>query len=181
MDDHAYFPIFIDMREKECLLFGAGTIGARRAEGLLDFGARVTVAAPRISAGMEALCKRYPGSLTIRREAYRPGMLLTHRSLEHAGLFAAQGGSERPGMIWADFVFSCTDDRDTDLAVYQECKEKGIPVNIASDQSLCDFLFPALATGGDLVVGISSGGKDHRKVRQFAKKLREWMGGNGWK
>lgn len=157
MDEGTYFPIFINMQNKECLLFGGGVIGARRAAGLLDFGARVTVVAPRIGPGIQKLMEAYPERLKIFREAYRPGE------------------------ICADFVFSCTDDKETDLAIYRECKEKAIPVNIASDQSMCDFLFPALAKERNLVVGISSGGRDHKKVRQFAKRLREWMGGNGWK
>lgn len=152
-----YFPIFIDLKEKECILYGGGAIAARRAEGLLRFGARVTVIAPRIGDGVEKLKQEYPERLKVKYACYQPGI---------------------PD---GDFVFSCTDDLVADREIYRECKDRGIPVNIASDQSLCDFLFPALAEVDGLVVGISSGGRDHKKVRQFSRKLREWMGGEQWK
>lgn len=152
-----FFPIFINLDQKHCILYGGGNIACRRAEGLLRFGAKVTVYAPRIGAGICRLKEEYPQTLLVEQAPYRPGI------------------SE------ADFVFSCTDDAQTDRAVYEECKARGIPVNIASDQQLCDFLFPALAVQEELVVGISSGGKNHKKVRQFSQKLREWMGGCKWK
>lgn len=152
-----YFPIFIDLKGKRCILYGGGEIAVRRAKGLLRFGARVLVIAPRIGDGMERLMQEYPGRLKADYTCYKKGI--------------PEG----------DFVFSCTDDPKADREIYQECKTRGIPVNIASDQSLCDFLFPALAEGDGLVVGISSGGRDHKKVRQFSKKLREWMGGEQWK
>lgn len=156
-EESAFFPIFINMKEKRCILYGGGAIAARRAEGLLRFGAMVTVVSPRFGEGMHQLKQMY-----------------------HQKLFLKEG-SYQPGISEADFVFSCTDDKEADRRIYQECKERGIPVNIASDQSLCDFLFPALAEQGEIVIGISSGGRDHRKVRQFAKRLREWIGGEPWK
>ena len=84
-----------------------------------------------------------------------------------------------PGSIPAEgllFVLSATDDRETDRSVYEECKEKGIPVNIASDQTMCDFQFPALIQQEDLVIGVNSGGRDHRKVRRISEKIRKWIG-----
>lgn len=153
----AFFPIFINMKEKRCILYGGGNIAVRRAEGLLRFGARVTVISPRFREGMQRLKQRYSPQLCLKEGAYEPGI------------------------PEADFVFSCTDDRETDLCIYRECKSRGIPVNIASDQSLCDFLFPALVEQEELVIGISSGGRDHRKVRQAAKRLRKWIGGTTWK
>ncbi len=156
-DNPGFFPIFINLKGKTCILYGGGEIAARRAEGLLHFGARVRVIAPRTGDGIERLKEEYPKSLQVEYACYRKGI--------------PEG----------DFVFSCTDDGKADREIYQECKERKIPVNIASDQSLCDFLFPAIAEGDGLVVGVSSGGRDHKKVRQFTRKLREWMGGEKWK
>ena len=138
---HTYFPIFIEMEGKKCILYGGGVIATRRAAGLLKFGARVVVYAPRIGEEILSLQKEFPGTLQIKKEAYKPGI------------------------PQADFVFSCTDDLATDREIYLECRQRKIPVNIASDQKLCDFLFPALAEREELVVGISSGGKNHQKVR----------------
>lgn len=148
----AFFPIFINMNEKRCILYGGGTIAARRAEGLLRFGAKVTAVSPQFREGMQKLKQRYPQELCLKEGVYEPGI------------------------PEADFVLSCTDDREADLCIYRECKSRGIPVNIASDQEMCDFLFPALVEQGELVIGISSGGRNHKKVRQLAQRLREWIG-----
>lgn len=148
-----YFPIFIDLSEKTCIVYGGGTIAARRVSGLLRFGARVTVYAVRLGEDLQELSLTYPKTLVLREQPYQPGI---------------------PD---ADFVFSCTDDRCVDEAIHKECRKRGIPVNIASDRSLCDFYFPALVEQEDMVIGICSGGRNHRKVREFAARLREWMGG----
>lgn len=152
-----YFPVFIDLTDKECIVYGGGTIAYRRVSGLLRFGAKVTVYAPDIKEELRKLWKTYPQTLTLCEQPYQYGIPK------------------------ADFVFSCVDDRGVDMAIYEECRKKGVPVNIASDQSMCDFYFPALVETEDIVIGISSGGRDHKKVREIAGKLREWIGGKAWK
>lgn len=146
-----YFPIFINMAGKKVIIYGGGTIAARRAAGLLKFGARVELTAPLISGAVRDLKREYPKSLMIYERPY-------------------------DGVIPAvDFVFSAVDERQVDQAIYKACKEKGIPVNIASDRSLCDFYFPALAEWEDVVIGISSGGRDKRKVKWIAQKIRKFL------
>ena len=44
------FPLFIDLKDKKVLIVGAGAIAARRATVLVEFGAKVTVVAPRQAA-----------------------------------------------------------------------------------------------------------------------------------
>src|SRR5437764_15258772 len=41
-----YYPAFLDLRGRECLVVGGGEIGWRKAETLLDVGANVTVVSP---------------------------------------------------------------------------------------------------------------------------------------
>ena len=40
------FPLFVDFADKPCLVVGGGSVAARKAKALADFGARVTVVAP---------------------------------------------------------------------------------------------------------------------------------------
>ena len=44
----AYFPMFIDIEKKKCLVAGGGTVALRKVRVLLDFGAQITVVAPQI-------------------------------------------------------------------------------------------------------------------------------------
>ena len=44
--EHPYFPLFVDLSEKNVLVVGAGHIASRRAAAILPFAGRVTVVAP---------------------------------------------------------------------------------------------------------------------------------------
>ena len=48
-------------------------------------------------------------------------------------------------------------------------------VNVCSDRNKCDFYFPGVAQHGNMVVGISAGGKDHRRVRQLKARIESLM------
>ena len=52
-----YFPIFMNMQGARVQVFGGGTIAARRVSVLLEFGAKVWVAAPEISEKLEELAQ----------------------------------------------------------------------------------------------------------------------------
>ena len=44
----AYFPMFIELKHRKCLVIGGGPVAFRKAETLKDFGADVSVVAPNI-------------------------------------------------------------------------------------------------------------------------------------
>ena len=145
----SYFPLFVDLQDKPVALYGAGQIAARRLRGLLRFGARVTVTAPEIGGPVRELAREYENQVQLVAQRYQPG-----------------------GIPDVMLVLSATNDPQTDWQIYEECRAKGIPVNIASDQSLCDFYFPALVEQDGIVAGISSGGADHKRVRQVSAAIR---------
>ena len=50
-----YLPIFLKVRERPCLVVGAGKVAARKVALLLKAGARVTVVSPQCCADVETL------------------------------------------------------------------------------------------------------------------------------
>lgn len=46
MGNGAWFPLFVDLKDKRCVIVGGGAVAARRADSLAGFGAQVTVIAP---------------------------------------------------------------------------------------------------------------------------------------
>ena len=50
-----YLPIFIDLRDRRCLLVGGGEVATRKTDLLLQAGAAVQAVAPVLGPGMQAL------------------------------------------------------------------------------------------------------------------------------
>lgn len=48
MENSSFFPLFVNLLDKKCLVIGAGKIGLRKVKTLVEFGANVTVVAPDI-------------------------------------------------------------------------------------------------------------------------------------
>ena len=75
-----------------------------------------------------------------------------------------------------ELVLTATGDTQADREVWEECKKHRIWVNVASDQALCDFRFPALIEQEGIVAGVNSCDNDHGKVREVSAKIREALG-----
>lgn len=149
---HHYFPIFVNLEGKQILVIGAGRIATGRIEVLLGFGASLTVVALKAGEKVEELHAQ--GKLKLQRCAYREEALT--------------------GM---ELVLAATDDAAVNTQVVQDCRKRGIPVNNCADQKQCDFFFPAIIETDGLVFGVSSGGKDHRKVRETCAAIRRFLQG----
>jgi siroheme synthase-like protein len=130
----AYFPLFIDLKERRCLVVGGGTVALRKIETLLRFDAEITVISPATQPGIGRLADA--GRLTYRRKPYQSG--------DAAGFF---------------LVIAATSDPETNRLIYEEASRLNIWVNTADDFRKCSFIFPAVARNGDLVVGVSSSGQ----------------------
>ena len=48
-----YYPINLDIRDRDCLVVGGGAVGARKVGTLLDCGARMTVISIRTDAEID--------------------------------------------------------------------------------------------------------------------------------
>ncbi len=151
-----YFPLFVDLQGKKILIVGAGKIAVRRAAVLAEFGAQVTMVAP------ERGSEKWP-------EDARPGLLIWKQH--------AFGTQDIKDLEQSFFVITATDNPAVNDQVVQLCRERGIPVNHAGDQSKCDFQFPAIVRKDPVVIGVNAGGKDHGLVKRMAVRLREWIFG----
>lgn len=64
----AYFPMFIDIEKKKCLVAGGGTVALRKVRVLLDFGAQITVVAPQIDPQILQLT----GNVCVKERTFEP-------------------------------------------------------------------------------------------------------------
>ncbi len=143
-----FFPLFVSLRGKTVRIVGGGAIALRRIRTLLPFGCRVELVSPQACPALVHLAKQRQINWTQRQ--YQPGDCKE-----------------------ADLVCACTDNRQINHLVAEECRRLSIPVSVADCKEECTFLFPAVIAENGTVIGISSGGSDHRLVRRTAQRIRE--------
>ena len=143
----SYFPVFLNLEGRRCLVIGGNRHAAEKAMALSACGARVTVAAATMVDELtEAVLL---GEIEWIRRNYCPGDL--------AGYFLA---------------VAAPDDRNINAAIFQEAEERGVLFNALDDPPHCQFIFPSVHRQGDLVLAISSSGV----APALAVRLRERFG-----
>ena len=148
MTERQYFPLFVDISEKEILFVGGGKIAARRINALAPFIQRITIVAPEADGSILALTEEGEVSWIMRE-------------------FDDEDLEEK------DLVFAATDDAELNEQIALMCRQKGILVNVSSDKNLCDFYFPGIVRQGDTVIGITASGKDHAKAKRVRERIQE--------
>lgn len=128
----ACFPVFIDIKQKKCLVVGGGKVALRKVETLLRYGACVHVVAEEICS---EICEKLPP--VQRREGH-----VTEEDIDGSSM-----------------VIAATNSRDTNHWISEICHEQNIPVNVIDDPKECSFIFPAVVKKGDISIGINTGGK----------------------
>lgn len=137
----AYFPLFVDIKDKRCLVIGGGKVAGRKIETLLSYGARVRVISPRISQEILNLKKEYDKTRSLELQ----NDLLSQEDLEK---------EIRESVL----VVAAAADREANHQVADICHRCNIPVNVVDRQRECSFFFPAVVKKGDISIGINTGG-----------------------
>lgn len=146
------FPMFVDISDWSILVVGAGKIAQRRIETLLQFALSITVVAPECSE-------------TVRQWAQEGRICLKTRAYVLEDL---------DGM---HMVCAATSQNAVNEEIGQECRKRGIPVNVCSDQTLCDFHFPGVVLREELTIGINASGKNHKKAKEARIAIEKCMQG----
>ena len=174
----AYFPMFVDMTERECLIVGGGNVAYRKVIVMLDFGAKVTVVAEDICDELRKLTiddiasEDKTGSYTANKENR---ITFIKRKFER---------KDCDGM---EMVIAATDDNALNHEIAEYCKVNGIMVNAVDQKADCSFIFPSYIKEKNLVAAFSSGGnspvltqylkgKEQEVLTPFLGELIEYMG-----
>ena len=143
-----YFPVFLALAHRRCLVVGGGPIAERKARGLLAAGANVTVVSPTVTAALARLGKRG----RIRRVArhWREGDL-----------------------SGAALVFVATNDGVLNAAVARAARQRRVWVNTADDPRYCDAILPAVLRRGAVTVAVGTGGRSPALARRVRDVIAE--------
>lgn len=137
-----YYPVFLDVTGRRCLVIGGGEVAARKLETLVEAGAQATVVSPEVVAAIADLAARDVVELRLR--AYEPADLT--------------------GMVLA---YAATDDEALHERVAADARAAGVLINVVDRPQWCDFIVPSIARRGDLVVAVSTSGRSPAMARRI--------------
>ncbi|MEO8332595.1 MAG: siroheme synthase CysG [Gallionella sp.] len=138
-----FLPIFLNIKDKQCLVVGGGEVAKRKAGVLLEAGAKVRVVAQQID----------------------PALAGQQRVEAIVARFAAQH------LDGAVLVIAATNDRSVNQQVSVLARARNLPVNVVDDPELCSFIMPAILDRSPLMVAFSSGGASPVLTRMMRGRL----------
>lgn len=127
-----HLPIFLDVKGRRALLVGGGKVAARKADLLIRAGCNFTVVAPTLNDCMARLMQE-------------------HRIEHKTGDLSAD---DLDGCVLA---FGACSDSATNRKLHDLATAAGIPVNVADNPELCDFIMPAVVDRSPLLIAVASG------------------------
>ena len=195
----AYFPMFVDMTERECLIVGGGNVAYRKVIVMLDFGAKVTVVAENICDELRKLTiddiasEDKTGSYTANKENNQTDSDAANKENNKPDSDAADRITiikrrfDRKDCNGMEMVIVATDVIALNHEIAEYCKANGIMVNAVDQKADCSFIFPSYIKEKNLVAAFSSGGnspvltqylkgKEKEILTPFLGELNEYMG-----
>ena len=127
------FPIALHGERLTAVVIGGGSVGTRKALGLLEAGAQVRVVSPEISPALEGA--EQARRLTVVRDVYRAEQL-----------------------DGATLVIAATDSREVNAQIALDAHARGRLVNITDFPDEGNFHTMALHRSGDVTIAVSAGG-----------------------
>jgi len=146
-----YFPVFLDLKGKLCVVVGGGRVAERKVRSLLKAGASVKVISPQVSKSLHQ--SELKGKITRQARSFRSNDL--------RGAFLA---------------IAATDDRATNERVSRQALGLKIPVNVVDDPARSSFIVPSLVERGDLLVAISTSGQSPALAKILRQRLQREIG-----
>jgi len=144
----AKYPIYLELSGRRVVVIGAGAVAARKAQSLLDAGARLVIVAEHINDILTALCQGTNAKLIQSRYS-------------------------KDYLVGAVLVIAATRNPQLNRQIYNNCQELEILCNVVDDPQLCDFFVPAVVKRGDLQIAISTEGNCPAYAGHLRKKLEQ--------
>ena len=141
-----YYPAFIDVRGRDCVVIGGGDLGEEKVVKLLECDAGVVVISADVTDRVRELAEN--GSVEWIRRDYEYG------DLERAFIAIANTGDDA-----------------VDRVISREAEERNVLLNVVDVTHLCTFIAPSVARRGEVTVATSTGGASPALARTFREKL----------
>jgi siroheme synthase-like protein len=146
-----YYPIFLNLEGKKCVVVGGGEVALRKVRALLDSGAKVVVVSPTLNSGLAQLAE--VGTISLISREYEP------KDLKNAVI-----------------VVAATDIAEVNQNIAKKARKHGILVNVVDRPEESDFIMPSLVRRGDLILAASTSGASPALAKKIRMRLEQTFG-----
>jgi precorrin-2 dehydrogenase/sirohydrochlorin ferrochelatase len=146
-----YYPIFLKVETRLCLVVGGGEVGARKVKTLLSCGASVALVSLELVEWLEE--KIEEGVVDLLGDHYE------EKYLEGCSL-----------------VIAATDDLELNRRIAKDAEKRRLLCNVVDYPQEGNFILPALIQRGALTLAISTSGKSPALARQIREDLEHRFG-----
>lgn len=156
------YPVALRVDGRRCLVVGGGPVATRKAAGLKECGALVTVIAPAAEPGLRRLVAREAevppsgdrrGTVTLVRRRYEPG--------------------DVEGFC---LVITATGTPAVDGLVAHDADRSGIWVNSADDPDHCSFFLPSVHRDDPVTIAVSTAGNSPALAAWLRHRIAQELG-----
>lgn len=144
-----YYPVYLNLAGKRCVIFGGGRIAQGKIGALRQAGAIITVISPDATPGIRRAADEGAVDWIVRK--YQPGDL--------EGSFIAVAATN----VWY-----------VNREIFEEAERLGVLLNVVDDPDLCSFIAPSIVKRDPVTLAISTGGASPA----LARKIRETLAGD---
>lgn len=145
------FPLFLKLKDRHCLVVGAGAIAESKIESLIAAEAKILVVAPE--AGEKASVWARSDSIRWEPRRFQP--------------------SDLDEMFLA---VAATSSREVNRQIFDEARSRNILCNAVDDPEYCDFYYPAVVRRGDLQIAISTAGHSPALAQRLRRQFEHDFG-----
>ncbi|MEJ5251326.1 MAG: bifunctional precorrin-2 dehydrogenase/sirohydrochlorin ferrochelatase [Chthonomonadetes bacterium] len=142
-----YYPVFLDLQARDCLVIGGGKVATEKVRALLDAGARVTVIAPEATERIQHWHQQ--GVLHWVRRRCQPE--------DMHGRF---------------LVIAATDDPALHRQLYEWAHSQNHLFNAVDEPEHCNFITPAIASSGPVQIAVSTSGCSPLLAQRLRDQIR---------
>ncbi len=136
----------MNIRDRDCLVVGGGSVAVRKAAMLRGCGGRVVVVSPALDDEMAAAIEA--GEYRHLARTFEP------EDLDGKAL-----------------VIAATDDEAVNRQVSELAKARNLPVNVVDNPDLCSFIMPSIVDRSPMQIAISTGGASPVLARMLRTHL----------
>jgi precorrin-2 dehydrogenase/sirohydrochlorin ferrochelatase len=147
----SYYPVFLDLNGRKCVVIGGGNVALRKVESLLENNAEVGVVSPEVCAELVQMAAA--GKISVQRRVYQKGDL--------DGAFV---------------VVAATNNNTVNSQIADEARELSVLLNVVDDAEKSNFIVPATVRRGEVTIAVSTSGRSPALARKIRTILEEHFG-----